>query len=85
MSENAIFAVFFFPAAAAVLIFFLKYIAEIKQAKIRLSQDEAYRDLAARAAEAQKETVQALAAQGAALADLQARMASLEKLLKEVE
>jgi hypothetical protein len=84
MSDNAIFAAFFFPAAAAVLIFFLKYVSAIKQARIRLLQEEAYRDLAAKAAEAQKETAQALAAQGAALADIQSRMASLEKLLKEV-
>ncbi len=78
MSENAFFAAFFFPAAAAVLVFFMKYVSAVLQARVRLGQDEAYRELAAKAA-----TVQAEVA--AALAQIQARIAVVEKILKAVE
>jgi hypothetical protein len=85
MSENAFFAAFFFPAAAAVIVFFMKYVSAVLQARVRLGQDEAYRELAAKAAAAQAETVAALALSSKALADIQARLGSLEKILKEVE
>jgi len=77
MSESVFYAAFFFPAAAAVLIFFMKYISEILQARVRLAQDEAYRDLAAQAVAAQTEAAKTLA-------DLESRLASVEKLLKDV-
>jgi chromatin segregation and condensation protein Rec8/ScpA/Scc1 (kleisin family) len=50
MSENVFFAAFFFPSAAAVLVYFMKYLAAIKQARVRVEQDEAYRELAMRMA-----------------------------------
>jgi hypothetical protein len=78
MSESTFFAAFFFPSAAAVLIFGMKYVAAIMEAKVRLKQDDAYRDIAAKAAAAQAETA-------AALAQILARLAGLEKVLKEVE
>ena len=78
MSDNAIFAALFFPSLAAVLIFAMKYLAVIMQAKSRLAQDEAYRELATRAATAQTETA-------ATLADIQSRLVVLERILKEVE
>lgn len=37
MSENAFLAAFFFPAAAAVLVFFMKYVSAVLQARVRLS------------------------------------------------
>lgn len=77
MSESVFYAAFFFPAAAAVLIFFMKYISEILQARVRLAQDEAYRDLAAQAVAAQTEAAKTLT-------DLESRLASVEKLLKDV-
>lgn len=89
MSENAFFAAFFFPAAAAVLVFFMKYVSAVLQARVRLAQDEAYRELAGKAALAQAETAAAVTALAttlhATLGDIQARMAALEKILKEVE
>jgi epoxyqueuosine reductase QueG len=78
MSENIFFAAFFFPSAAAVIIFGMKYVAAIMEAKVRLKQDDAYRDIAAKAAAAQAETA-------ATLAQVLARLAGLEKVLKEVE
>lgn len=78
MSENIFFAAFFFPSAAAVIIFGMKYVAAIMEAKVRLKQDDAYREIAAKAAAAQAETA-------ATLAQVVARLAGLEKVLKEVE
>lgn len=85
MSENTFFAAFFFPSLAAVLIFAMKYLSGILQAKVRLAQDEAYRDLAAKAATAQTETASALSSMNATLADVQSRLIVLEKILKQVE
>jgi uncharacterized protein YbaA (DUF1428 family) len=77
MSENAFYAAFFFPAAAVVLVFFMKYVSAVLQARVRLGQDEAYRELAAKAAAAQAETA-------ATLGQIQSRLAAVEKLLKDV-
>jgi hypothetical protein len=85
MSENALYAAFFFPAAAAVLVFFMKYVSAVLQARVRLGQDEAYREIAAKAATAQAETAAALSTFGPALAQIQARLAVVEKILKDVE
>lgn len=85
MNENIFLAAFFFPAAAAVLIFFMKYVSVILQARATAHQDAAYRELAMRAAAAQSETVAALSAFSAVLADLQARLAGIEKILRDVE
>jgi hypothetical protein len=78
MTEQAFFAAFFFPAAAVVLVFFMKYVSVVLQARVRLGQDEAYRELATQATHAQAETA-------AALGQLQARLAVVEKILKDVE
>ena len=82
---NMFFAAFFFPAAAAVLIFLMKYTSAVLQARVRLGQDEAYREIAAKAAAAQAETAAALSAIGATLAEIQFRLAGVEKILKDVE
>jgi hypothetical protein len=77
VNENIFFAAFFFPAAAAVLVFFMKYVSEILQARVRLGQDEAYRALAAQAAAAQTQTV-------SFLTDVKLRLAAIEKILTDV-
>ena len=42
--ESILLAAFFFPSAAAVLIFAMKYDGlAVAQARVRLGQDEAYR------------------------------------------
>ena len=85
MSENVFFAAFFFPAAAAVLVFFMKYVSEILQARVRLAQDEAYRAIATKATAAQDETAAALASLSTTLAQIQSRLSAVEKILKDVE
>lgn len=85
MSENVVFAVVFFPSLAAVLIFFMKYLAGIMEAKAKFAQEQAYRDLAANVANAQGEIVRTLSTTGETLTDIQSRLAMLEKILKDVE
>ena len=78
MYENILYAAFFFPAAAAVLVFSMNYGSAVMQAPVRLGQDQAYRDIAAQAAAAQAGTA-------AALTDVQSRLATIEKILTDVE
>jgi hypothetical protein len=75
--QDIFLAAFFFPCAAAVLVFFMKYVSAVLQARVRLGQDEAYRELAARAAGTQAEMA-------AALTEIQSRLAVVEKILKDV-
>jgi hypothetical protein len=82
--ESIFLAAFFFPAAAAVLVFFMKYVSAVLQSRVRLAQDEAYRAIAAQAAAAQSETAAALSSFGKALAEIQSRLAAVEKILKDV-
>ncbi|ESQ88315.1 hypothetical protein ABAC460_16780 [Asticcacaulis sp. AC460] len=85
MSENVFYAAFFFPAAAGVLIFFMKYVSEILQARVRLAQDEAYRALAAQAIAAQTDAAKTLSTYGDTLTAIQTKLAAVEKVLKDVE
>jgi hypothetical protein len=85
MSENAFLAAFFFPAAAAVLVFFMKYVSAVLQARVRLGQDEAYRELATKAMAVQTETAGTLSSFATALTQIQSRLAVVEKILKDVE
>ena len=83
--ESIFLAAFFFPAAAAVLVFFMKYVSAVLQARVRLAQDEAYREVAAKAVAAEAEAAARLSSFGAALDSIQARLAGIEKILKDVE
>jgi hypothetical protein len=82
--ESIFLAAFFFPAAAAVLIFFMKYVSAILQARVRLAQDEAYREIATKAAAAQAGTEVALSSFGTTLVEIQSRLTAVEKILKDV-
>jgi hypothetical protein len=84
MSENIFLAAFFFPSVAAVLVFFMKYVSAVLQARVRLGQDEAYREIAAKAAGAEVEMAGALSSFGTALTEIQSRLAVVEKILKDV-
>lgn len=69
----------------ALLIFGMKYYASTQQAKARQADDEAHRQLAARAVDTQAETAAALSSISASLAELTTRVATVEKILKQVE
>lgn len=85
MAEYVYFLTIGLPLATILLIFGMKYFSAAQQAKARLANDEAYRQIAAQAIAAQQETAARLASIDATLADLKARLSGVEKLLKEVE
>jgi Tfp pilus assembly protein PilO len=73
------------PLLTVLLIFGMKYFAAVQQARARLAQDEAYRQLSAGLAQSQAEMTAQLAAMAATLARLESRTAAVEQILKQVE
>ena len=73
------------PLATVLLVCAMRYASAVQQAKARLANDDAYRQIADKAATAQAETAAALTSIEAAMADVRTRLAAVEKILKEVE
>ena len=73
------------PFATILLVFGMRYYSAMQQAKARLANDDAYRQIAEKSVATQSETASTLASVQSALADVRARMAAIEKILKEVE
>lgn len=68
-----------------LLIFAMRYYSAVQQAKARLANDQAYQEMADRAAGSQAETASAVTAIQATLADVATRLSAIERVLKEVE
>lgn len=66
-------------------VFGMKYISDARQARARLAEEGAYRKLAADAVTAQAGNAATLSAIQSELSEIKTRMASVEKILKEVE
>ena len=73
------------PLATILIVFAMRYYALVQQAKARLANDEAYRQLAESASTAQLRIATSLAAMEANLSDVRTRMAAVETILKAVE
>lgn len=73
------------PLAAIVLVFGMRSYAAVQQAKAHQANDNAYRQLAEQAVAAQAEAARRLTSIDATLSDLKSRLATVEKVLKEVE
>ncbi len=73
------------PLATVLLIFAMRYASAVQQAKARLANDDAYRQIADKAATAQAETASALTSIETAMADVRTRLAAVETILKQVE
>jgi len=73
------------PLATILIVFAMRYYAHVQQAKARLANDDAYRQLAETASAAQSKIATSLAAIEASLSDVRARMSSVETILKAVE
>ena len=67
------------------LVFGMRSWAAIQQAKARLGGEEAYKQLADKAAATQTETAATLASISETLADVRTRLAAVETILKAVE
>ena len=73
------------PLATILIVFGMRSYAAVQQARARLANDDAYRQLAESAAAAQSQIATSLAAIEANLSDLRTRMAAVETILKAVE
>ncbi|MBA5605706.1 hypothetical protein H3H36_10065 [Duganella sp. FT3S] len=85
MSESVFLITIILPLITVLAVFAMRYYAAIQQAKARLANDNAYRQIAEQAAAAQAETARRLTSMDATLTDLKSRLATVEKVLKEVE
>ncbi len=68
-----------------ILVFGMKYLAAVRQAGLRLANEDGYRLLAERTARAQETSVELLAALKSSLGEIETRLAHVEKVLKQVE
>ena len=73
------------PLATVLIVFGLRYSAKVHQARARLANDDAYRQIADRAVVAQSDTAATLSALQSTLADVSARMMAVEKILRAVD
>jgi len=85
MSEYLYLLTICLPLGTILLVFGMRYLAAVQQAKARLANDDAYRQVAQKAVAAQSENATALSSIQAALADVRTRLSAIEKILKEVE
>lgn len=85
MSETIYLATICLPLGTILLIFALRSWSATQQAKVRFAHDEAYRQIAEKAAAAESHNAMALAAIQAALGDVGVRLMAIEKILKAVE
>ena len=73
------------PLATILIVFGMHYYAAVQQARARLTNDDAYRQLAESASAAQSQIATSMAAMEANLSDVRTRMAAVETILKAVE
>ena len=68
-----------------VLAFGMKYLAAIRQARARVLVEDAYRELAEKAIEAQSKSAASLTAIEAEIAQIKTRLATIDQVLRAVE
>lgn len=85
MSTSTYLLTICLPLLTLLLVFGMRYLSAVLQARARFANDEAYRQLAEKAAAAQAAAAAALSSIDANLADVKSRLAAVEKVLKEVE
>lgn len=73
------------PFATILIVFAMRSWSAVQQAKARLANDDAYRQIADRASTAQADTAASLASIQDSLAEVRTRLAAVEKVLKDVE
>ncbi len=85
MSEHLYLLTIVLPLLTVLLIFALKYISAAYQSRARGETESAYRELAQSASRSQAETAASLAAMRTELAQISTRLATVSKILQEVE
>jgi hypothetical protein len=85
MTETLYLLTLCLPLATVLVIFGMRYVSAIQQAKARIANDDAYRRIADTAVTAQTATAATLSSIDASLTDVRTRLASIEKILKDVQ
>ena len=85
MSEHVYLLTLGMPLLTVLLVFGMRSLSVMRQARLQHDSQEAYRELLEKSAAAQAQTAAALSSISASLADLSSRVAAIEKVLKEVE
>jgi hypothetical protein len=85
MSEHVYFLTISLPLATILLVFGMRSLSAYLQAKARFDNDEAYRRIAEKAVAVQSENATSLSSIQESISDIKSRLASVEKILKEVE
>lgn len=67
-----------------LLIFAMKYFTSARQARLRVTSEDAYRELAEKAASAHAESAAGLSSIKEDVSEIKARLAGVEKVLKDV-
>ena len=73
------------PLATILIVFGMRYYASVQQARARLANDDAYRQLAESASTTQSQIATSLAALETSLTEVRARMVAVETILRAVE
>ena len=73
------------PLLTILIVFGMRSYAAVQQAKARLANDDAYRQLAENVSAAESRIAGSLAAMDANLSDVRTRVATIETILKAVE
>ena len=68
-----------------IVVFAMKYFAAARQARLRITSEDAYRELVERTVSAQERSTELLAALKGNVSQIETRLANVEKVLKEVE
>jgi hypothetical protein len=85
MAEQLYLMTLCLPLATILLVFGMRYFSAVQQARARLANDDAYRQIAEKSATAQSETATALSSIQTSLSEVRTRLTAVEKILKEVE
>ena len=85
MSEPIYLITVFLILGTILAVFGMKYFSFAHRARSQAASEDAYRELASKAAIAQAESATSLAALQATVAEINTRLAAVEKILKQVE
>jgi len=73
------------PCATVLLVFAMRYVAKVHEARARLANDGAYRDLAEKAVTLESQATSLMSNLQAELTAIATRLTAVERILKEVE
>lgn len=73
-----------FVLVTIILVFAMKYFSSARQVRAQIAGDNAYRELVERTLKAQEESMASLASIRSSVTQIEGRLASVEKVLRDV-